>query len=249
MISIERHEAIAVLTLAGSEKNPIDLELVGKLASALSELREDPDTLGLVLASSSKTFFSIGFDIPGLFDVSREDFGIFYKAFNEFCLDLYTFPKPTAAAVQGHATAGGFILTLACDDRILSEGKYLMGLNEAKLGVPAPYFSELVLEQIAGRANAGKHIEEGEFFMPDEALEMGIADHLIPNDEVLPAAIKAVSGVDAAILSTYSSIKKARTKKIKKAVRKTLDEKTKVFLARWYTPDTRALLRETMKKY
>ncbi len=249
MISLETQETIAILKLDRGKKNPIDLELLSEIGKALKEFREDPEIHGLVLGSTSDRFFSIGFDIPNLFDLSREDFGGFYRTFTELCLDLFTFPKPTAAAVQGHATAGGFILTLACDYRIIAVGNNLMGLNEAKLGVPVPHFSELVLQRVASKANAKIIIEEGEFFLPEDALTMGIAENVLPDDEVLPAAITATSGVDADIMGTFSAIKGARTKKIRKAVHHAMDEKTEAFLDRWYAPEVRENLKEAMKKY
>ena len=249
MISIEMQEAITILKIDRSEKNPIDLELLGEIGKALKGFREDPEIRGLVLGSTSERFFSIGFDIPNLFDLSSEDFGRFFKTFNELCLELYTFPKPTAAAIQGHATAGGFILTLACDYRIFSEGHNLMGLNEAKLGVPVPYFSAMVLEEIAGKSNARNIIDDGEFFLPEDALEMGIADYVLPGDQVLPNAIATVRGVAADILSTYGAIKNTRTKRIEKIVQETMDDKTQAFLDRWYAPETREKLKEAMKKY
>ena len=249
MISIEKQEEIAILKIDRSKKNPIDLELLCEIRKVLNSFREDPEIRGLVLGSNSERFFSIGFDIPNLFDLSREDFSSFYRTFNEVCLELYIFPKPTAAAIQGHATAGGFILTLACDHRIFSEGHNLMGLNESKLGVPVPYFSALVLEKIAGKLNAKNIIDEGEFFLPEDALEMGIADYVLTGDEVLPAAIATVRGVNADIVGTYGTIKSARTKRIEKTVREALDDKTQAFVDRWYAPEVREKLKEAMKKY
>ena len=212
-------------------------------------MRDNPEVLGLVLGSANDRFFSIGFVIPTLFDLPREDFGRFYKAFNELCLELYTFPKPVAAAVTGHATAGGFILTLACDYRICSQGHVLMGLNETKLGVPVPYFSALVLEAKVGKTNAESIIEEGEFFLPEEALKMGLVDDILESDEVMQSAIVAASDVTPDIMDTYRTIKSARTERIEATVQKALGEKTEAFLDRWYAPEVRENLKEAMKKY
>jgi len=249
LISLTKQDAIAILKIDHGKKNPIDSTMIGEIYKALKDLRDDPEIHGLVLGSASDRFFSIGFDIPNLFDLSRVDFGTFYKAFTELCLELYTFPKPTAAAVQGHATAGGFILTLACDYRICSQGHVLMGLNEAKLGVPVPYFSALVLEAKVGKTNTDSIIEEGEFFLPEEALKMGLVDDILESDEVMPNAIVAASDVTPDIMDTYRTIKSARTARIEAIVQKALGEKTEAFLDRWYSPEVRENLKEAMKKY
>ncbi len=249
LISLTKQDAIAILNIDHGKKNPIDSTMIGEIYTALKDLRDDPEIHGLVLGSASDRFFSIGFDIPNLFDLSRVDFGTFYKAFTELCLELYTFPKPTAAAVQGHATAGGFILTLACDYRICSRGNVLLGLNEAKLGVPVPWFSELVLEAKAGKNNAKTLIDEGEFFLPEDALKMGIIDDILEKDEVLPNALVAASDVTPDIMDVFRTIKSARTDRIEKNVVKTMGEKTEAFLDRWYAPEVRENLKEAMKKY
>jgi enoyl-CoA hydratase/carnithine racemase len=60
-------------------------------------------------------FFSFGLDIPSLFDVSKDDFPPFRRAFNGVCPNLFTLPKTTIAAITGHATAGGCVLAFCCD--------------------------------------------------------------------------------------------------------------------------------------
>lgn len=249
LISLKKQDAIAILKMDRGEKNPIDSVMIAEIAKALKAMRADPEIRGLVLGSTSDKFFSIGFDIPNLFELTREDFGRFYKAFTALCLELYTFPKPTAAAVQGHATAGGFILALACDYRICSQGHVLMGLNEAKLGVPAPWFGALVLEAKAGKVNAESIIDEGEFFLPEDALKMGIVDNILPFEEVVQDAIAAAGDVTPDIIDTYSLIKTARTEKLALTVGRNLNDETEAFLDRWYAPEVRENLKEAIKKY
>ena len=133
MIGVEYHDQVAIVRLDRPATNAINLQLVDELAEALEGVKRDADVRSLVLTSSNDKFFSIGFDIPQLFDLTREDFRSFYQAFNRMCLDLYTLPKPTVAAITGHAIAGGCILTLCCDYRFIAQGRKLMGLNEIML--------------------------------------------------------------------------------------------------------------------
>ena len=123
MINIDYKNTVAVVELRRGKTNALDLELVGNLQKSLQQLKADPGVRGVVLASASEKFFSIGFDIPQLFELARENFRVFYHDFNQVCLELYTLPKPTIAAINGHAVAGGCILTLCCDYRFIGQGR------------------------------------------------------------------------------------------------------------------------------
>ena len=74
MINIDYKNTVAVVELRRGKTNALDLELVGNLQKSLQQLKADPGVRGVVLASASEKFFSIGFDIPQLFELAREDF-------------------------------------------------------------------------------------------------------------------------------------------------------------------------------
>lgn len=133
LIHVEHQDEVVLLKLNRGITNALNLQLVNQLAEHLQNVRANSDVHGLVLGSSNEKFFSIGFDIPELFELARKDFRVFYHAFNRVSMALYTLPKPTIAAITGHAIAGGCILALCCDYRFIAEGRKLMGLNEIKL--------------------------------------------------------------------------------------------------------------------
>ncbi len=114
MIDLKYLDKVAVLKLDHGVTNAINLEVINELAKVLKAVKTDTNVQALVLSSTNDKFFSIGFDIPQLYYLSKEDFKLFYERFNERCMELYTFPKPTVAAITGHAIAGGFILALCC---------------------------------------------------------------------------------------------------------------------------------------
>jgi enoyl-CoA hydratase/carnithine racemase len=155
MISLDRQENVAVLKLDRSTTNAINLGLVETLSAALQEVKHDTKARSLVLTSANNKFFSIGFDIPDLYDLDRPEFETFYREFNALCMDLYTLPKPVMACLNGHAIAGGCILALCCDYRLIAGGKKLIGLNEVKLGVPVPYLADCILRELVGASLAG----------------------------------------------------------------------------------------------
>jgi enoyl-CoA hydratase/carnithine racemase len=161
MVSVEQHGWVTLVKLNHGVTNALNPKVVYELEAILRRVREDEAVKGLVLASSNEKFFSIGFDIPELFEMNREDFKWFYRSFNGICMDLFTLPKPTVAAMTGHAIAAGCILALCCDYRFMAQGHKLMGLNEVKLGLPVPYFPDRLLHAPAGIRRAREMMESG----------------------------------------------------------------------------------------
>jgi enoyl-CoA hydratase/carnithine racemase len=248
-IEVVRRDRAAVLKLSRGVTNSLNLQLVNQLREYLKELREGSDRQSLVLSSHNDKFFSIGFDIPGLSKLGKEDFKIFYQAFNRLCMDLYTLPAPTIAAITGHAIAGGCILALCCDYRFIAEGRRLMGLNEIKLGVPVPYPGDCILRQIIGARHAREMMSTGEFYRPRELLEMGVVDHVLPLDQVIQQSIEKAEMLIALPCEPFKAIKRNRVESVEAEVQEHLAERENFFLDCWYSKETRKRLREAIKKF
>ena len=229
--------------------NALNLAYVEGLGEVIQQVRGDPDVRALVVASSNDKFFSIGFDIPELFELNRDRFGGFYRAFNRACLDLYTLPKPTVAAITGHAIAGGCILALCCDYRFIAEGRKLMGLNEVKLGVPVPYLGDRVLHVLSGTRQARRVMESGEFYGPEESLEMGMVDQVWPLEQVVDQAVEKAEALGSLPGTAYGMIKRNRVEVVEAEVVARKEEKEGAFIECWYSDEARERLREAMEKF
>jgi enoyl-CoA hydratase/carnithine racemase len=249
MISVDYQDTVAIVRLNRDIKNALDLKLVGELDEILRITRQDQHVHGLVLGSSNDKFFSIGFDIQKMFDYPREDFEVFYKAFNRVCLNLYTFPKPTVAAITGHAVAGGCILVLCCDYRFMGDHGRLMGLNEIKLGVPVPYLADCVLRDIVGTHITKEITDAGEFYGPMESLQMGLVDKVLPTGEVFAQALRKAKNIGSLPLNAFALIKQNRTEEIEKRFLISGENNAKAFIDCWYSDEARKLLKDALKKF
>jgi enoyl-CoA hydratase/carnithine racemase len=249
MIRTEYRDQVALIELDRPVTNALDLELVHELGQALQGLRHDPHVRGLVLASSNDKFFSIGFDIPRLFDLPREEFQAFYRDFNRVCLDLYTLPRPTIAAITGHATAGGCILALCCDYRFIAEGRKLVGLNEIRLGVPVPYLTDCILRHLVGVRLARDVMDSGEFYPPATSVQMGLVDQVLPLEQVVPAAVEKARSLGAWSQEAFALIKRSRVEGIEAQALAHQEEKERAFVERWYSVEARARLKEAMDRF
>ncbi len=249
IISVEHHGRVALVNLNHGVTNALSPKVVHELEAVLRRIKDDDAVNGLVLASSNEKFFSIGFDIPELFEMNKDDFRGFYRLFNQMCMDLFTMPKPTVAAITGHAIAGGCIFALCCDYRFIAKGHKLMGLNEVKLGLPVPYMPDRVLHALAGVRIAQEMMESGEFYPAEKALEMGIVNKILPIEDVVKAAVEHADTLGSLPRVGYGMIKQNRVEVIEEQVMARQDVKEACFIDSWYSDEARERLQKAMEKF
>jgi enoyl-CoA hydratase/carnithine racemase len=249
MITVDYQDTVAIVKLSRDVTNALDMELVKELGELLERVQHDSNMSALVLGSSNDKFLSIGFDIPRLFELPREDFQTFFSEFNRVCLSLYTLPKPTIAAITGHAVAGGCILALCCDYRFIAEGRKLMGLNEIRLGVPVPYLVDYVLRCTVGTRYAREIMDTGEFYGPADSLRMGLVDEVLPVGEVMARAVEKARWLGAWPREAFALIKRNRVEEIEQRVLARREEKERSFVDCWYSAETRQRLKEAIEKF
>lgn len=248
LVCSEERDDITILTLVGSETNPINLDTVSELQSALDNLIE-AQTKGLVITSKSERFFSIGFDLPRLLDVGREGVAGFYENFNELCLRLYTIPIPTITAITGHCVAGGCILAGMSDFRFMAEGRGRVGVNELKLGLPVPYLASGVLTQIMGDRYATNMIFSGQLYENSWIEKAGFVDQIVPQEQVLEEAVLFIQEIASYPKKAFKMVKAERTDPIKRAFFENKDNDRGRFLECWFSDATQELLNEAKKKF
>ncbi len=249
MISLEVSENVGVLKLNRGITNAINLELVKQITKNLQKIKADPEIHSVVLSSANNKFFAIGFDIPELIKLPRNEFKVFYQSYNQLCLDLFSFPKPSIAALTGHAIAGGCILALCCDYRFIAEGRKLMGLNEVKLGVPIPYPGDCILRQIVGSRYAQEITYVGDFYPSEELLQMGMVNNVFPLEQVLSKAIEKAKILGALPRGAFERIKRNQIEIVKTQIIEYLAEKEHIFIEHWFSTEARDLLNGAAEKF
>ena len=167
--------------------NALNRELVGKLIAALEAARMDGARA--IVLTGRPGMFSGGLDVPELLPLGRPEIAAFWGEFFRLTRQLAASPVPVIAAVSGHAPAGGAVLALHCDWRIGVRGKFRMGLNEVRVGLPVPAAILVALELAVGPRLARRMSARGELVSMDEALQVGLVDELVEPDELLPAAL------------------------------------------------------------
>ena len=245
-ISVEEHETIAVLRLSNGVTNAISTELVDELSSTLGTIRKE--SRGLVLAGGDK-FFSIGLDLPQLLQLSRKEMDQFWQRFDQVLLDLYTLPIYTAAAINGHAVAGGTILAMTAACRFIGDSRNLMGLNEVNIGVPVPYLADLLLRQLVDARAADEIVFGGELIIPEEARAIGLVTDVIPEASLEAHAIETVQAMSVKPRHAMSQILENRTEKVRRRFERNRDVKRSAMMQCWFQPEVQQMLAEAAKKF
>lgn len=167
---------IALLRMDAPRGNAINDDLLEGLSQEVGEAVRDRAVRGILLASASK-LFSPGLDLVELSGYDRPEMERFMGRFGDCMLSFFSCPKPVFAAVSGHAVAGGCVLALTADRRILRRGA-MMGLNEIQVGVPLPFGVAELLRDSVSPAWIEEIALVGRNFRDEEAVAAGLAHEL-----------------------------------------------------------------------
>ncbi|MHA1975774.1 MAG: enoyl-CoA hydratase/isomerase family protein [Candidatus Hodarchaeales archaeon] len=248
-MKITLKDKVTIIELDNEVTNAISSEFVSDLRKILHKKESDDESKAIILTSSNTKFFSIGLNIPELYDFSKQEFTQFYRNFNELCLELYLYSKPTVAAITGHAIAAGCILALCCDYRFISGGKKLMGLNEIKLGVPVPYPAIHILENMIGLKETKEFVYTGEFLPPESLLELGIVDNIYPQENLFENSLKKCLSLIENPSTAFRKIKLDLKIPIVNHIKTRLESHIESFVESWYADETRNLLQSAIEKF
>ena len=137
VLSVGRDGPVATVTLTRGKVNAIDVEVLDELATTLGTLERDAD-VGAVVITGAGRAFSAGVDLRRVVDSGPSYVEHLVTGLRRTLEVLFCFPKPTVAAVDGAAVAGGCILACACDRRLMADGARI-GASELAVGVPFPW--------------------------------------------------------------------------------------------------------------
>lgn len=179
--------SVLVLTLNRPDKlNALDLGLVDALHTALDVYELRPDVHVVVLIGAGDKAFAAGADIAQLRDRKAGDA---LKGINSQLFDrIARFPVPVIAAIRGYALGGGCELALACDLRVAGTSAKF-GQPETGLGIMAAAGATWRLATLIGLGRARDMLFTGRVIGADEALQMGLVNQVVPDAEVLDAAL------------------------------------------------------------
>jgi enoyl-CoA hydratase/carnithine racemase len=245
-VTVDNHGNVALLRLTSGVTNAIGPSMIADLSSALRRIRAEYS--GCVLAGGTK-FFSIGLNLPELIGFDHERMSRFWDAFDQAVLDLYTLPIPAAAAISGHAVAGGTILAMSVDYRLIAPGRNFMGLNEINIGLPVPYLADLMLRQVVGDRVATDICYKGEMVPPEEAMAAGLVDEITTEEKIEERSLELISHLAEKPRAAFSLIKQNRTEAVRARFEGNRTQHKEEMLSCWFEPSVHKLLETAAEKF
>lgn len=237
-VTLDLDGELATIRLGRDHGNAINGELVEALSDACRQASADDRVRAVTLAASGKLFCP-GLDLLELVELDRPSMERFIERFNACILALYAFPKPLVAAIHGHAIAGGCVLALTADWRVLREGASV-GLNEIRVGVPFPFGVATILRETAVR------LEEvalfGRNYVGPEAVAAGLVNEVAAAGDFEAAcrsrAEELAAKDPAAFAITKRYLRLAAIERIRAHEAASMHE----FVDTWFSPATRERL-------
>ena len=246
MLQLIKHDAIHELRLARPPVNALDPALVRALREAVAQAQRE-GARGIVL-SGREGMFSAGLDVPVLLMLPSDALRAFWNDFFGLCADLARAPIPIVAAITGHAPAGGAVLSIMCDYRVMADGAFKIGLNETQVGLAVPAPIQAMMRRLVGAYRAERLMIAGAMVDSDEALRIGFVDELTEAENVVARALewlRALLALPARAMSGTRAIARAELVAAFDAARaQDADE----FVRGWFSDESRATLTAVMAK-
>lgn len=204
MFSVERHgDKVALLRMDDGKVNAIGPDFLRAFFSAWSEATSDKRAV--ILAGNAKAF-SAGLDLKRLPSLERAEMVDFARGFHQLFRDVVAYERPVVAAIDGPAMAGGAVLALAADFRLVGPNARL-GVTEVPVGIPYP---PPVVDLVRARLPAPEHapaILRGGIRAGEACVAAGWAHELLASEALLPRALALAEEVAAFSPRAYEAAK------------------------------------------
>jgi enoyl-CoA hydratase/carnithine racemase len=246
MLEITRHDQVLQLRLARPPVNALNPALISALHEAI--VGAPAHGARAVVLSGSPGLFSAGLDVPGLLALDRDGMLAFWRRFNALLGAIGRSPLPIVAAIGGHSPAGGAVLALFCDFRVMAQGAYRIGLNEVQVGLSVPPVIQFALRRLLGAHRAERLMVAGMMIDPAEALRIGFVDELAEPDAVVPRAIEWCRSHLALPPEAMAETRRIARADLHAALDAAQDESTEDFIERWFSDETQRTLHALVAK-
>lgn len=238
-LELEQKGDYTIITMNRPKVNAINFQMVEEIRSTFKNMEADESVKGVILTGRSGVF-SAGLDLIELYDYDESKIREFFISFGLMYVELARFTKPFICAITGHSPAGGTVIAITADYRVMAEGeKFGIGLNEVAVNVQ---ISENLIEAYSfwlGKSLAYRHILAGDLLNPKEALKVNLIDAEVPLEEVLSTAesrMKHYLQADRNIwLNTKAKLRKEWLDNLNEKNEEELNQALKV----WWSPEVR----------
>ena len=240
------HGPVRELRLNRPPANALSYELIHALREEIE--RASKDGVGAIVLSGSPGRFSGGLDVPLLLGYDRPAMAQLWREFYALLKTMSCSPITIAAAITGHAPAGGTVLAAFCDWRVMAEGQFIIGLNEVQVGLPLPPVIFAGLRRLLRPRDAERLAVGGLLISPGEALRVGLIDELAPPDQVIDRAIQWCQSMLALPHDAMTITRAQARADLIAYFDQNFEPEIEKVTASWWAPETQATLRAVAAK-
>ncbi len=241
---IENHGPVACMHLEAGRANAMGPEFLDNLL-ALFDAFEASSARAAVLVGYER-FFSAGLALPHIIDCDRPQMRAFISKFNQAMQRVFMLDKPLVAAINGHAIAGGCVLAMQADYRLMAAGKSRIGLSEVTLGVGLP---GLVVETLRARvptASMSVIALEGRLLAPDAAHALGLVEEVVAAEELLPRALKKARELAELPSLAFAQVKASLRAPYVERAQARVEADTEAWLDTWFCAEARTRIAQVV---
>jgi enoyl-CoA hydratase len=208
MTKIHYHldEEIALVTIDDGKANAMDFVFFEEMGDSLDRARDDGAKT--LIIEGRPGFFSGGLDTKLIPTLSPTELNHLAESLARTLLRVFSLPIPTIAVCNGHAVAGGAMLSFSCDLRFVVDGPFLIQMNEMLIGIPLPSWIMLIGRSAIPVRWLVETLLHARAYNPAEVVEKGLFHELIREGEnPMEYARKQAERLDALSLSAYGKSK------------------------------------------
>jgi enoyl-CoA hydratase / 3-hydroxyacyl-CoA dehydrogenase len=187
-VKLEKRGDVAIAWLANPPMNAISPQVIQDLGKVWEEVKADDEVKAMVVYSSLPVVFSAGADIKAFTSMDQDAGAELINSGHALLRELGQNRKSTVAAVNAIAFGGGCELSMACDFRVAADSA-VFGQPEINLGIIPGFGGTQRLPRLVGQAKALEMNLTGDAILAPEARFHGLADDLVPDEELLDVAI------------------------------------------------------------
>ena len=243
MIERADRDGVAILRLHHGKASALDIELCEEMQRQLADVAAS-DARALIITGTG-SIFSAGVDLFRLLSEGEPYVRRFFPAMVSAFTEFFLFPRPVVAAVNGHAIAGGCIVTNAADLRLMSSGR--IGVPELLVGVPFPAIALEIARFGIPKAHLEEMIYTGMTIPPEEAKARGIVDEVVAADALLDRAMELATAAGHVPRDSFR-LTKRQLRAPYVAAAKALADHDREVLASWSSPEVHAGIRRYLDR-
>ncbi|MEO1655609.1 MAG: enoyl-CoA hydratase/isomerase family protein [Bacteroidota bacterium] len=233
-----------ILELNRGKANPINDDLVTEIRSHFQRIAQSSDSRGIILTGNTPGYFSVGLDLKELFYYDEDQIQQFWQNWEGMVHDMLHFPKPFICAINGHSPAGGCVMAVMADMRLMAAGEeFKIGLNEIGVGIVVPEYIFQTYAFWIGKRQAYQNLMLARLLSVAEAHEQKLIDQVCAMDELLPAAEKMMQHLLMAPDNLIQLSKKNMRQELFDRLASIPVPSPQARLDAWFNPQSRAVMK------